>query len=205
MEKLFLDPDQTLGTCKESSCVTCPVSNKLVCHFNGKQLFMWFLLCIPIFVSGGYFIYTQNPFFLIPWGIFIISFFGLIEIRVMCSHCPHYAEKEINSLKCWANYGAPKLWKYRPGPMSIIEKIVFFSGLLIISLPPAVILFIQKNYFLLLLYVIFLIVWKLAIGKFYCKKCINFACPLNAVDNATKTAFFDKNKVVKDAWLQQGK
>ncbi|GAJ20475.1 unnamed protein product, partial [marine sediment metagenome] len=30
-------------------------------------------------------------------------------------------ELEINTLKCWANYGSPKLWKYRPGPMSLNE------------------------------------------------------------------------------------
>ena len=46
-----------------------------------------------------------------------VGFFGFIETRVLCSHCPHYAE-EGASLRCWANYGSPKLFKYRPGPMS---------------------------------------------------------------------------------------
>ena len=35
------------------------------------------------------------------------------------------AETGTKTLKCWANYGSPKLWKYRPGPMSLAEKTVF--------------------------------------------------------------------------------
>jgi hypothetical protein len=46
----------------------------------------------------------MNGWMLIPWLILIIGYFGFVEIRVMRSHCPHYAE-EGGSLKCWANYG----------------------------------------------------------------------------------------------------
>ncbi len=31
-------------------------------------------------------------------------------------------------LKGWANYGMPKLWKYRPGPMTFWEKVIFCTG-----------------------------------------------------------------------------
>lgn len=200
MKNMFLNSNKTLHTCNEDSCKKCLISEKLVCHFNGKQLTMFLLLNSPLFISAGYFISQLNPFLLIPWAIFIFSYFGLIEIRVMCSHCPHYSEPDINSLKCWANYGSPKIWKYRPGPMSIIEKIVFISGLAIILLPPVLILFIQKSYLLILLYVSLLIGWKIVLRMFYCKKCINFACPFNVVDSETRNAFFDKNPVVKNAW-----
>jgi hypothetical protein len=53
--------------------------------------------------------------------------FGLLEIRVMCSHCPHYAEAG-RLLKCWANYGSPKLWAYRPGPMCRMETLHLEHG-----------------------------------------------------------------------------
>lgn len=200
MKKFFLNSNKTLHTCDEDSCDECLVSDKLVCHFNGKQLFIFLLLCLPLFIIAGYIIFSQNPFLLIPWAIFIFSYFGLIEIRVMCSHCPHYAEPGTNSLKCWANYGSPKIWKYRPGPMSIIEKTIFISGLLIIFSPPIFILSIQKSYLFLALYVVLLIAWKIALRTFYCKKCINFACPFNVVDDKTRNEFFDKNSAVKKAW-----
>jgi hypothetical protein len=73
----------------------------------------------------------MNGWLLIPWLTMIIGYFGFIEIRVMCSHCPHYAESD-SSLKCWANYGSPKIWKYRPEPMSFIEKAIFLGGFAII-------------------------------------------------------------------------
>lgn len=81
----------------------------------------------------------------------MIAFFGFIEIRVMCSHCPHYAESPT-SLKCWANYGSPKLWQYRPGPMSLVEKAVFFIGFAIVWGYPALLLMTGKQLFLLLVY-----------------------------------------------------
>lgn len=200
MKKIFLNPIKPLHTCNTNSCEGCEVTDKLVCHFNGKQLSGFMLLTLPVFFTAGYIIFTQNPFLLILWIIFVISFLELIEIRVMCSHCPHYAEPEIKSLKCWANYGAPKLWKYRPGPMSIIEKTIFILGFLIIFLPSIFILMFQKNYLLLLIYVVLLVALKIALGTFYCKRCINFACPFNVVGNSVRDKFFNKNVLIKKAW-----
>lgn len=100
---------------------------------------------MPLWLNAGYIIFMQNHFLFTIWIIFTFSYFGLIEIRVMCSHCPHYAEPEIKSLKCWTNYGSPKLWKYRPGPMSIIEKTIFIAGFLIMLLPLVFILLTKKK------------------------------------------------------------
>lgn len=94
--------------------------------------FHFLFISLPPFLLGGAGIYFVNGWMLIPWILFVIAFFGFIEIRVMCSHCPHYAEEE-KSLKCWANYGSPKLWDYRPGPMTLIETVVFFGGFVIVG------------------------------------------------------------------------
>jgi len=200
MAKLFLDPEKPLYTCKSNSCEGCNLSSKLVCHFNNKQLTIFLIMAAPIFVSGGYFVVKFNPFLLIPWILFILTFFGLIEIRVMCSHCPHYAEPELTSLKCWANYGSPKLWKYRPGPMSVLEKIIFYSGFIIMFFFPVVLLLLKQNYLFLIIYLILLTLWKIGLRTFYCKKCMNFACPFNSVDDETREAFFEKNPDIKKAW-----
>ena len=36
--------------------------------------------------------------------------------------------------------------------------------------------------------------------SFMCSQCMNFACPINRVDEKTRGHFFDKNPVVAAAW-----
>ena len=124
---MFLNAEKPIQTCQADACENCAVNHSIHCHFKLKDLVHFLLISLPPFLLGGLGIYHQSAWLLAFWILIVIAFFGFVEIRVMCSHCPHYAETGT-SLKCWANYGAPKLWKYRPGPMSILEKIVFFSG-----------------------------------------------------------------------------
>jgi len=200
MTKMFLEPDKPLHTCNAENCHDCKLSDKLVCHFNIKQLFGFLLIVSPSFIIAGIIIIKFNPFLLIPWIVFFLSYFGFVEIRVMCSHCPHYAESEINTLKCWANYGSLKLWKYRPGPMSLNEKIVFYLGFTIILIYPIIFFIVENNYIFLWLYFILIALTKLVLNKYYCTHCINFDCPLNHVDEEIRNIFFNKNPGVKDAW-----
>lgn len=125
---LFLDPDKTIATCTAEHCDVCAVREKRNCHFSSNQLLHFLVLVFPSFLLGDAGVYHVNSWWLIPWLVVIVAYSGFVEIRVMCSHCPHYAE-EGGSLKCWANYGAPKLWKYRPGPMVSWEKAIFFRWL----------------------------------------------------------------------------
>lgn len=200
ISKIFLDPDKTLYTCGAENCKGCEISERLVCHFNIKQLILFMLMAVPVLFVTGFFIYQFNPFLLIPWIIFNILFFGFIEIRVMCSHCPHYAEPGIKFLKCWANYGSPKLWKYRPGPMSIFEKVVFYAGFIIIFAPPVILLILQKSYLFLILYIMLITAWKLGLNVYYCNRCINFACPFNNVKSEIRDKFLKKNIDIGKAW-----
>lgn len=200
MQKLFLDPNQPLHTCIEKSCSNCDVSNDLNCHFHLGQLIRFLICAFPPFIIAGIGIYLFNPVLLLPWIIMIISYFGFIEIRVMCSHCPHYAEPEIRTLKCWANYGSPKLWRYHPGPMSLIEKFIFFLGLILIIIYPYIFLFLSRNFITLILYSITVFISLWALNNFLCVQCINFACPFNRVKNNIREKFFNKNPRVGDAW-----
>ncbi len=197
MQKLFLDRAKPLHICKEKSCSGCQVASKLNCHFSLKQLAGFFVLNLPLFLCAGYSIYRQNLLLFVLWAVFTCLFFTLIEIRVMCSHCPHYAEPTLKSLKCWANYGAPKIWKYRPNPMSATEKIVFFAGFIIILLPPVLILVLQKSYLFAAIYLAMLIVWKIFLKIFFCKRCFNFACPFNVIERSERKEFLAKIKSPK--------
>jgi hypothetical protein len=158
-------------------------------------------ISLPSFLLGGAGIYNVSGWLLIPWLLVGVAFFGLIEIRVMCAHCPHYAEP-ANSLKCWANYGSPKLWKYRPGPMTVIEKIVFFSGLTAIWGYPLLFLISGCQWFLLTVYAISTSGFFRTLKTFLCSQCMNFACPLNAVEEESRRKFFQRNPTVAKSWPQ---
>ncbi len=200
MPKLFLDPDKPIHTCQRQSCTDCSVARELNCHFNLKQLMKFLLFSIPPFIIGGIGINLYNSLYLIPWILFIISYFGLIEIRVMCSHCPHYAEPSTKSLKCWANYGSPKFWQYRPGPMSKMEKIIFIGGLVIIFFYPLIFLLLEENWLLIIMYLLLSFSFALLLHKVLCPHCMNFACPLNRVKKDVREEFFKNNPLVGKAW-----
>lgn len=197
---MFLDPQKPLHTCQAKSCNGCTVSNDISCHFTIKQLLHFLWLALTPFIIGSVGLYAYNWKFFALWMGIAISFFYFIEIRVMCSHCPHYAEPTLKTLKCWANYGAPKLWKYNPGPMSKIEKIVFSMGAGIVFLYPVPFLFFTKEWFLLLIYVLTVTGFLSTLRTFLCTQCMNFACPANAVPEEARNNFFRKNPKVAKAW-----
>ena len=196
---MFLDPEKPVATCESDSCDGCALTSKLHCHFRLTDWIHFLLIAFPPFLLGGAGIYQVNGLWLIPWILCVIAFFGFIEIRVMCSHCPHYAEATA-SLKCWANYGSPKLWKYRPGPMTIGEKAIFFGGFAIAWGYPLVFLLLGKQMFLLAVYAMTTSGFFMTLMQFMCTQCMNFACPLNRVDENVRDQFFDKNPIVAEAW-----
>ena len=123
----------------------------------------------------------------------------MIEIRVMCSHCPHYAEPGA-SLKCWANYGIIKMFRYRPGPMTFFEKAIFLFGFTIIWGYPLSFFFIGSQWFLLVVYISTVIAFFMTLKTFLCSRCINFACPLNGVEIKARKEFFKLNPTIANAW-----
>ncbi|MBN2146274.1 MAG: hypothetical protein JW726_02755 [Anaerolineales bacterium] len=180
------------------------MQSRLQCHFNGRQLLRFFGIAFPPFILGGIGIAQVNAWLLLPWIGLAIAYFGFVEIRVMCSHCPHYAEPGSKSLQCWANYGSPKLWKYNPGPMTHTERFVFFAGLVVIAGYPLAFLIGAAQWVLLALFGITIVVMATLMGRLMCARCMNFACPFNGVDRATRASFFARNPVVAQAWKGEG-
>lgn len=154
---------------------------------------------MPAFLVGGAGVLALGLIPLIIWIAMIVSFFGFIEIRVMCSHCPHYAE-EGSSLRCWANYGSPKIWKYRPGPMSTVEKTVFFGGLAAVFGYPLGFFIASGLWYLLGLYILLTAGFFVTLKRSFCTRCMNFACPLNGVQDSVREVFWELNPVVGRAW-----
>ena len=196
---MFLSSEKPIATCVSSSCDDCSINETIHCHFQLKDLIHFLLIALPPFLLGGAGIVYVSGWWIIPWILFVIAYFGFIEIRVMCSHCPHYAESG-NSLRCWANYGSPKLWTYRPGPMSIIEKIVFLGGFVIVWGYPLLFLILSGKLFLLIVYLITTAGFFMTLKTYLCSQCMNFACPLNSVGEEKRKQFFEKNPAVAEAW-----
>jgi len=173
------------------------------CHFRPKDLIHFLLISLPAFLIGGSGVLELGVWPLVVWIAMVVGFFGFLEIRVMCSHCPHYAEAG-GTLSCWANHGSPKPWKYRPGPMSPPENAVFFGGLGAVFVYPLVFLAIGHSWFLLTLYVLTSSTFFVTLRMFLCSRCMNFACPLNGVGEAARELFFERNPSVAVAWQRPG-
>lgn len=203
MKGLFLDTHKPLTTCSAETCEGCPLQSRLQCHFSGRELLRFFGLAFPPFILGGIGIARVNAWLLLPWVLLIIGYFGLIEIRVMCSHCPHYAEPGGKSLQCWANYGSPKLWQYNPGPMTRGERFVFFAGLVVIAGYPLAFLVGASQWLLSALFGVTVAAMATLMGRLMCVRCMNFACPFNGVDHWTRTLFLARNPAVAQAWKKQ--
>ncbi len=195
----FLDPSVPIATCKSTDCKNCSSSDSVHCHFRPVELIHFLLIAMPTFLMGGAAIYASGQIPLFIWIGIIIGYFGFIEIRVMCSHCPHYAE-EGSTLKCWANHGSPKLWKYRPGPMSVMEKVVFLGGFVIVWGYPLPFFVIEGLWFLLAIYILITTGFFVTLKMFLCAQCMNFACPLNGVPESARLRFFERNPIVATAW-----
>ena len=194
----FLPADKPIATCAAASCEDCPLQSKVHCHFAQHDLTTFLLSVAPSFLLAGLGIILFNAWWLIPWIAFILAFFGAIEIRVLCAHCPHYAEPG-KSLQCWANYGSPRLWKFRPGPMVLWEKIVLFGGFALIWGGPMVLMALSAQWILLGLTAIATVWFFYHMQTHNCNQCFNFACPLNRVDDATQRAFLNRNPAQKEA------
>ncbi|MHC4597658.1 MAG: hypothetical protein ACYS47_01505 [Planctomycetota bacterium] len=196
---MFFHPSKPIATCTAKDCADCPVANVVHCHFRLRDLTHFLLVWVPGFVVGaaGLLAFGAGP--LAVWIALILGFFCVVEIRVLCSHCPHYAE-DSPTLSCWANHGVPKLWKYRPGPTSTVEKAVFLGGLALVWVFPPVFLVIGERWFLLALYVLTNAAFFATLKLSFCSRCMNFACPLNSVGEEARELFFQRNPAVAKHW-----
>ena len=188
-----------LKTCPNDTCNNCNIQAKVNCKFNFTQLFKFYAISLPSFIIGGFFLYNYQVSAFYNWLLVIGLFFLVIEIRVLCSHCPHY-EKSSYFLSCWANYGAPKLWKYRPGPMNYLEKLILISGFFIVWRYPIIYIVFHRNWAVLILYIILATMFFFVLRMKNCVQCINLSCPLNNVDAETKSQFLNKNPEIQKHW-----
>jgi len=194
----------------ESECSDCNLHEKIFCRPKLKYLLMFalpmFFGLIPM-VIGVIFANLELLFKIIFFGGWIgysFFFFNVWESRMVCNHCPYYANDEQKSLHCPIDKGKLKTSKYDPGPASKSEKIQFAVGALIFVLYPIPFLIVGNLIPQLILYSLGIIIWIIVIQLKVCSDCINFACLMNRVPESIRNEFIKKNPVIRKAWEEKG-
>jgi len=182
--------EPTAAACSRQTCDGCEIRGKLLCVHTPRDVVDFYVLVIAYMIPflagmimGGF--WTG----LWVWVGLAVVFFGYVEARVLCRHCPHYAEEGF-LLKCHANWGLPKIPKLDPRPMSRAESVVlllFFGALFLYYLP----FFIVGGQWLLLAITTSALVCALwTVLRTKCTRCYHLSCPLNRVPEAVREAFF---------------
>ncbi|MCP4539639.1 MAG: hypothetical protein GY832_21085 [Chloroflexi bacterium] len=187
-----------------SECQDCSIEGSLMCRFDSKDLVSFLINCLPFGVTAiAGTIYAGYGKYLLLWLVYSIFFFFVWEARILCSHCPMWAE-EGRVLHCHANYGVVKIWKYRPGPMSKSEQIQFLVGALILIGFPFIFLLLGKETLLVWIGLAAIISAVFNLRKYTCSRCINFSCPMNVVPKSVVDRYLERNPNMRAAWEASG-
>ncbi len=201
----FPHPTIPCGFVGRGECPTCAIEGRLMCHFDRRDMGNFFIAVVPFFtavITGS--ILAGKGKYLFAWLAYAVFFFFVWEARVLCSHCPMWAEKG-RILRCHANYGVIKLWKYRPGPMSTFEGFQFLAGGLILAGFPLVLIVIGGAYLWAVMGVVALLSGVHTIRTVSCPRCLNFSCPANRVPEDVRSAYFTRNGRIRAAWNDAGR
>ncbi|MFX1575823.1 MAG: lysostaphin resistance A-like protein [Promethearchaeota archaeon] len=182
---------------------TKEVDGQLLRTFEPKPLLMFaagFLVILIPVVLG--LLLAGMWIFLVIWIVYAIFFLQIWENRILCSHCPYYGS-EGRTLRCHANYGLYKLWKYNPAPMSRLEQAQMVVGVAIMLGFPFPFLFWGQQW----LYLIFASFGAIVLGAilfgWLCLRCVNFSCPFNRVPKKEIYAFLKEHPEMRKAWRRK--
>lgn len=193
-----------------SGCEECLIKGKLQCHTELKYSIYFgagfFSALIPALIGIflARFDFLLFIIALVGWIGYIIFFFLIWESRVLCSHCPNYANDSQKTLRCYANAGFLKTAKYHPGPMTRSEKIQFLAGVAILLGYPIPFLIFGKQYLMLTLVIFGIILLITVLQAIICPICVNFSCPLNRVPKKIRDNFLKRNPEMRTAWEKSG-
>ncbi|MBN1537038.1 MAG: hypothetical protein JW908_09925 [Anaerolineales bacterium] len=188
----------------EPTCKDCAAYKKLLCRCDPADTLHFLILALPYFVTtiAGV-IVAGFGWFLLGWLTYAIFFFFRWEARVLCSHCPYWAEPS-RVLHCHANYGVTKIWKYHPEPMNRSEKAQFALGALAFIIYPIALLLLGKQFLLASIAIVSSVSWGYLLYRNICSHCINFSCPMNGVPKSLVSLYLQRNPTVREAWEKAG-
>lgn len=148
---------------------------------------------IGSFLGLGSFVLTEGMLmFPVHFILSMLFFAGGIEWYVLCRHCPcyEYSGKEHgkeNRFYCLANWGSPKLFKYKPGHISRAGQATFLGFIAFFLLFP--ILYFLDRWEFVLFQLIVTISFVVTLRHWSCSQCPNFGCILNCVPEEKREKF----------------
>jgi membrane protease YdiL (CAAX protease family) len=183
---------------------TQPAKGQLMRTYERKPLLMFafgfLVIGIPVVIGM---VLAGLWIFLGIWILYAIVFLQIWENRILCSHCPHYAT-EGRTLRCHANYGLYKLWKFNPAPMSRSEQAQMVVGVIIMIGFPFPFLVWAQQWFMLNIALFGAIILGTILFGWLCLRCINFSCPFNRVPKIEVDAFLKAHPEMRKAWEETG-
>lgn len=187
-----------------SLCQGCETSGKLMCRFDRKDMVNFFMIIFPFGVTAiAGTIQAGYGWYLFVWLAYSLFFFFVWEARVLCRHCPNWAEAR-STLRCHANYGVIKIWKYQPEPMSRMEKVQFLAGAFLWISFPFPFLFLGQEYLLATIAAGAATSGVFLLRRNVCSRCINFSCPMNIVPKPLVDKYLKRNPQMQKAWEESG-
>jgi hypothetical protein len=185
-------------------CKGCSLKSRIMCRFESKDMVTFLMSSLGYAVATIVsVIITGYGWYLLLWLAYSIFFFFVWEARILCSHCPMWAE-ESRVLHCHANSGVIKIWKYKPGPMSKSEQTQFIIGAVIWIGFPFIFLLLAQAYALAIIGLAAAATAVHSVKKLSCTRCINFSCPMNEVPKETVDAYLERNPLMRAAWEDSG-
>ena len=191
----------------KENCHNCPNIGKLQCHTDFHYTF-WFMIgflafTIPIII-GFINLYDRNivlfGFGLGLWISYLLFFFLVWEPRMLCSHCPNYAEGDAKILHCYGNYGFPKPVSFKPWPLSRSEQIQMVIGTILFVAIPIPFLWLGNQLVSLIIAILGFLFWLIILQTHICTHCLNFSCPWNRVSKEIVHDFLVRNPTMQNAW-----
>ena len=187
-----------------SACAGCTLNTQLKCRFKRADLLHFLVLAFGFMLPAAIgLIQAGQIIALLGWIAFMLFFFNVWEMRILCSHCPYYAEPG-HTLRCIANYGSLKLWRYHPEPMSRAERVQLYAGFVLFGGLPFPFLLAGGQWIMAVLAAWGLGTFFFTLKKTICTTCVNFSCPLNGVPKVTVDAYLRRNPTMRAAWEQHG-
>lgn len=175
-----------------------------MCRFSDKDMLNFFMIILPFGVTSiAGTIRAGYGLLLLLWLAYSLFFFIVWEARVLCRHCPYWAE-EGRILHCHANYGVIKIWEYDPRPLHKGEKIQFIIGALIFVGFPFPYLILGHEYLLALICLSTVVSGVVLLRRNVCRRCINFSCPMNAAPKELVDMYLRRNPDMRESWESSG-
>ncbi len=194
----------------KSECGDCNLDERLFCHPKIKYMIYFsspLLITITSAIIGmilsGFELLTIILMFA-GWIVYALFFLNIWESRMVCNHCPYYANDSQRVLHCAIDKGKLKTSKYDPGPTSMSEKIQFLVGASILMFYPVPFLIVAGQFVALFFAILGVVSWIIVLQLKVCSDCINFACVLNRAPKSVRDAFFKRNPVIRKAWEEKG-